>query len=92
MFGFFKSKEQKSSEKFWKSEIGQRLTAHNEQYFGSGGVWEDFSSEGKQQLCGWLLQRIFGVYGSADSFAAMRQEIAAMASCHAELLVLLKTP
>jgi hypothetical protein len=92
MFGIFKSKEQKSIEKFWKSKLGQRLTAHNEQYFGAGGVWEGFSSEGKQKLCGWLLERIFGVYNSPDSFAAMRLELAAMVSCHAELLVLLKGP
>lgn len=92
MFGLFKSKEQKSIEKFWKSEIGQRLTAHNEQYFGLGAIWGDFSPEGKQKLCGWLLERIFGVYGAADTFAAMRLELAAMTSCHAQLVVLLREP
>jgi hypothetical protein len=92
MLGLFKSKEQKSTEKFWKSEIGQRVTAHNEQYFGPGGVWEGFSREGQQQLCGWLLQRIFGVYEAADTFSAMRLELAAMASCHAEKVILLRDP
>jgi hypothetical protein len=90
MVGIFKSKEQKSAEKFWKSEMGQRLTAHNAEYFGRGGIWEGFSSEGKQKFCGWLLQRIFGVYQSANPFAAMRLELAAMALCHAELVILLK--
>jgi hypothetical protein len=91
MFGIFKSKEQKSAEKFWKSEMGQRLTAHNTQYFGRGGVWEGCSPEGQQKFCGWLSYRIFGVYQSADPFAAMRLELAAMVACHAELVVLLKT-
>jgi hypothetical protein len=72
MFGIFKSKEQKSVEKFWKSEMGQRLTAHNAQYFGQGGAWEGFSPEGQQKFCGWLLKRIFGVYESGDPFAASR--------------------
>src|SRR5262249_2403215 len=90
MFGIFKSKEQKSGEKFWKSEMGQRLTAHNAQYFGPGKVCEGFSPEGKQKFCEWLLQRIFGVYQSANPFAAMRMELAAMVLCHSELLVLLK--
>jgi hypothetical protein len=62
------------------------------QYFGPGGVWEKFSREGQQKLCGWLLQRVFGVYDALDSFAAMRLELAAMTSCHAELVVLLKNP
>jgi hypothetical protein len=92
MFGIFKSKEQKSGEKFWKSEVGQRLTAHNTRYFGRGGVWESFSREGQQKFCGWLLQRIFGVYESANPFAAMRSELAGMVICHAELMVLLKNP
>jgi hypothetical protein len=92
MFGLFKSKEQKSVEKFWMSDVGQRLTTHNEQYFGQGAIWGDFSSEGKQQLCGWLLQRIFGVVNAVDPFSAMRLELAAMVSCHAELVILLKTP
>ena len=92
MFGLFKSKEQKSIEKFWKSEIGQRLTVHNEQYFGRDAVWEGFSPEGKQEICGWLLQRILGIYEAADTFAAMRLELAAMTSCHAELVVLLRDP
>ena len=92
MFGFFKSKEQKSIEKFWKSELGQRLITHNEDYFGPGAIWGDFSPEGKQTFNGWLLQRIFGVLNAPDSFAAMRLELAAMTSCHAELLVLLKGP
>src|SRR5215470_19660414 len=92
MFGIFKSKEQKSTEKFWKSEMGQRLTAHNAQYFGRGKVFEHFSLEGKQGICDRLLRRIFRVYGSADPFAAMRMELAAMAVCNAESVVLLKDP
>jgi hypothetical protein len=92
MLGLFKSKEQKSIEKFWKSEFGQRLTAHNEQYFGPGSVWEGFSLETRQELCGWLLQRIFGVYEAADAFSAMRLELAAMVSCHAQLVILLRNP
>jgi hypothetical protein len=92
MLGLFKSEEQKSAEKFWKSEIGQRLAAHNGEYFGPGRVWEGFSREGQQELCGWLLQRIFGVYEAADAFSAMRLELAAMVSCHAELVILLRNP
>jgi hypothetical protein len=92
MLGLFKSKEQKSFEKFWKSEVGQRLTAHNEQYFGPGNVWEGFSLETRQKLCGWLLQRVFGVYEAADAFSAMRLELAAMVSCHAQLVILLRNP
>lgn len=92
MFGLFKSKEQKSIDRFWKSEFGQRLVTHNEQYFGPGGVWEKFSPEGKQKLSGWLLERILGVSNSPEPFDAMRLELAAMVSCHAQLLVLLKDP
>ena len=39
---------------------------------------------------GWLLQRIFGAYEAANTFAAMRLELTAMTSCHAELVVLLR--
>src|SRR5882724_3438115 len=92
MFGIFKSKGEKSIEKFLKSEIGQRLIEHNSEYFGPGGVWEQLSPEGKQDIQGWLLQRVFGVYQAADTFTAMRLELAAMTSCHAELVVLLKNP
>ena len=72
--------------------MGQRLTAHNAQYFGRGKVFEHFSLEGKQGICDRLLRRIFRVYGSADPFAAMRMELAAMAVCNAESVVLLKDP
>lgn len=92
MFGIFKSKEQKSIDKFWKSDIGQRLIAHNEQYFGPGAIWGDFSAEGKQKISGWLLERIFGVYQAADPFAAMRLELAAMTSGHAQLVILIRDP
>lgn len=92
MFGIFKSKEQKSIEKFWQSEFGQRLVEHNAQFFGPGAIWGDFSSEGKQKFNGWLLERIFGVLNSPDSFAAMRLELAAMVDCHAELVILLRDP
>ena len=60
--------------------------------FGPGAIWGEFSAEGKQQLCGWLLQRVFGVYEAVDPFAQMRLELAAMTSCHAQLVVLLKDP
>jgi hypothetical protein len=92
MFGVFKSREQKAIDKFWKSDLGQRLVSHNADYFGPGAVWGDFSPEGKQKFNGWLLERILGVLNSSDSFAAMRLELAAMTSCHAQLLVLLRGP
>src|SRR5262249_23549960 len=53
-------------------------------------VCERFSPEGKQKFCEWLLTRIFGVYESANPFATMRMELAAMAGCHAELVILQK--
>lgn len=92
MFGIFKSKEQKAIDKFWQSDLGQRLISHNADYFGPGAVWGDFSPEGKEKFNGWLLRRILGVLNSPDTFAAMRLELAAMTSCHAELLVLIKGP
>ena len=90
MFGLFKSKEQKAIDKFWQSELGQRLVQHNADYFGPGAIWGDFSPEGKQKFNGWLLERIFGALNAPDSFAAMRLELAAMTSCHAQLVVLLR--
>ena len=45
MLGFLKSKEQKAIVKFWKSEVGQRLTTLNGRFFGPGGVWELVSPE-----------------------------------------------
>lgn len=92
MFGLFKSKEQKSIETFWKSETGQRLVRHSEKYFGPEGIWKDFSTDGKQKIVGWLLERVFGVYRAADPFSAMRLELAAMTSCHAEMVILLRSP
>jgi hypothetical protein len=92
MFGLFKSKEQKAVDAFLASELGQRLTAHNERYFGPGAVWSGFSPEGREQLTSWMMQRVMGVYAAPDPFIQMRLEIAAMASCYAELTVLLKGP
>ena len=90
MFGLFKSNQQKAIDTFWESEIGRRLTTHNEQFFGPGAIWGSFSAEGKQKICGWLLQRVFGVYEAANPFAQMRLELAATTLCHAELVILLK--
>jgi len=92
MFGIFKSKEQKAIDKFWKSDLGQRLVSHNAEYFGPGAIWGDFSPEGKQKFNGWLLERVFGALNSPDPFAAMRLELAAMVDCHAELVILLRDP
>jgi hypothetical protein len=92
MFGLFRSSEQKSTEKFWKSTTGQRLTALNDQYFGPGAVWADFSPETKQKILGWLLDRISGIFAAENQFAQMRLELAAMTYVHAQLVVLLKDP
>ena len=58
MSGIFKSQEQKSNEKFWKSEIGRRLTAHNEKFFGRGKIWEGFRPEVREKVCVGLLEQI----------------------------------
>ena len=54
MFGLFKSKQQKAIDTFWESEIGRRLTTHNEQFFGPGAIWGKLQRQGKQKICGWL--------------------------------------
>ena len=92
MFGFFKSKEQTARDKFLASDVGRRFTTHNEQYFGPTAVWGGFSPETKQQIIEWLMERIVGVYGAPDPLREMRLELAAMASCYAELTILLKGP
>lgn len=79
MFGVFKSREQKAIDKFWKSDLGQRLVSHNEEYFGPGAVWGDFSPEGKQKSNGWLLERIFGVLDSPDHASAADADLALFA-------------
>jgi hypothetical protein len=92
MFGLFKSKEQRSADKFWKSEMGRRIVAHNAKYFGPGQVWYGFSAESERTIGGYLLERIFGVYGAEEPFDQMRLELAVAGSNHAQFVILPRNP